>query len=182
MGVGGHVLHGGYGYSSRSHGLALDLLVSADVVLANGSFVTASKTKNSDLFWALRGAGSSYGIVTALRFQTFTAPENNTVFNYGFNWNQTQVRNAYAVLQDFANTTAPTELNMRLYINPYSITLIGVYYGSQADFKALMAPILTRLGSPRSTSITTRGWLDTLSVYAYQPLTTPLDYDVVCTS
>lgn len=179
VGIGGHVLHGGYGYSSRTHGLALDALVAADVVLANGTLVTASKTSNQDLFWALRGAGSSYGIVTSLKFQTHTAPENNTVFSYGFNWNQTQIRNAFATLQDYANTTAPPELNMRLMVNSYTISLIGVYYGSQDSFNATVTPLLAKLGKARSTSITTRGWIDTLNVYAYDPLTTPLDYDKV---
>jgi len=172
-------LHGGYGYSSHTHGLALDNLVSADVIIANGSLVTASKTTNSDLFWALRGAGSSYGIVTSFKFQTFAAPENNTVFTYGFNWNETQIRNGFAVLQDYANTTQPLEMNMRLLLNAYSVSVLGVYYGSQEDFKVAVAPLLAKLGKPSSTSITTRGWIDTLSVYAYDPLTTPLNYDAV---
>ncbi|KAH8761546.1 hypothetical protein F5883DRAFT_352873, partial [Diaporthe sp. PMI_573] len=51
-------------------------------VLANSSVVTASNTVNPDLFWALRGAGSSYGVVTSLKFQTFPAPEDNIVFAY----------------------------------------------------------------------------------------------------
>jgi len=170
------VLHGGYGYSSHTHGMALDSLISAEVVLANSSVVTASKTSNPDLFWALRGAGSSYGIVTSFKFQTHTAPENNTVFSYNFNWNQTQIRNAFAVLQNYANTTMPLELNMRLMVNSYSIQLMGVYYGSQADFKAEITPLLTKIGTPSSTSITTQGWIDSLNTYAYASLTVPLDY------
>jgi FAD/FMN-containing dehydrogenase len=181
VGIGGHVLHGGYGYSSHTHGLALDNLISADLVLANGSLATTSKTLNSDLFWALRGAGSSYGIVTSLKFQTYKAPENNTVFSYSFNWNETQASNGLTVLQDYANTTAPLELNLRLFVNPYSISVIGVYYGSQAEFKAAFVPLLAKLGIPRSTSISTRSWLDTLKVYAYDPLTQPIDYDNVST-
>lgn len=173
------MLHGGYGFSSHTHGLALDSLVSAEVVLANGTLVTASKTSNPDLFWALRGAGSSYGIVTSFKIQTHTAPENNTVFSYGFNWNETQVRNAFSVLQEYANTTIPSEMNMRMLVNSYTVNVLGVYYGNQDDFKAAMAPLLAKLGTPRSKTITTRGWIDTLSVYAYDPLATPLDYDQV---
>lgn len=172
-------MHGGYGYSSHTHGLALDALISAEVVIADGSIVTASEDTNPDLFWALRGAGSSYGIATSFKFQTFPAPSNNTVFNYGFSWNETQARNAFAVLQDYANTTMPLEMNMRLMVNSYSLSVMGVYYGSQADFKAEVAPLLKKLGTPSSTSITSQGWIDTLSTYAYGSLTTPLNYDVV---
>jgi len=170
------VLHGGYGYSSHTYGLALDSLVSAEVVLADSTVVTASKTSNSDLFWALRGAGSSYGIVTSLKFQTHPAPENNTVFSYGFNFNQTRIRNAHAVLQDYANTTMPSQMNMRFMVNPYSVTIMGVYYGSQEDFKAAVAPVLAKLGNPSSTSIRTRGWIQSLSDYAYDSLTTAIDF------
>jgi len=177
VGVGGHVLGGGYGYISHTHGLALDNLISANVVLANGKSVTASKSQNSDLFWALRGAGPSYGIVTSFKFQTFPAPNNNTVFSYGFNFNYTQLRNAHAVIQDYAATSMPLVMNMRLMINSYSTSLLGVYYGTQAAFKEEIAPLLARLGKPSSTSIRSRTWIDGLSDYAYGSLTTPLNYD-----
>ena len=80
VGVGGLTLHGGYGLSSRLHGLTLDNLLSANVVLANSSVVTASSTSSPDLFWALRGAGAAFGIVTEFKFKTYTAPEDNLVF------------------------------------------------------------------------------------------------------
>lgn len=81
VGIGGLSLHGGYGYSSRLHGLTLDNMVEAEVVLADGSLVTASDTENEDLFWALRGAGSSFGIVTSFKFKTFAAPTDNVIFS-----------------------------------------------------------------------------------------------------
>jgi FAD/FMN-containing dehydrogenase len=71
VGVGGHALHGGYGVSSHTKGLALDCMVGATVVLANSTVVNTSATENPEFIWAIRGAGGSMGIVSSFRFHTF---------------------------------------------------------------------------------------------------------------
>jgi len=69
VGVGGLATAGGIGWMARQHGLTIDHLRAAEIVLADGSLVRAGESEHSDLFWAIRGAGANFGIVTAFEFE-----------------------------------------------------------------------------------------------------------------
>ncbi|KAI4700798.1 hypothetical protein J4E81_003762 [Alternaria sp. BMP 2799] len=179
VGVSGLTLHGGYGMSSRLHGLTLDQLVSVTVVLHNSSVVTASPTSNPDLFWALRGAGAAFGIVTDFKFKTFDAPESNLVFSYNLSpSNTSQLANILTVLQNFTIHDQPPELNMRMFL-PNQLT--GVYYGNRSAFDTIMNPLLTKLNIPLegrgAGTVSTRKWIDTLTSFSNGPLPQPEIYD-----
>ncbi|KAB5576093.1 hypothetical protein GE09DRAFT_615021 [Coniochaeta sp. 2T2.1] len=163
VGVGGHALHGGYGISSHTKGLALDWMVGATIVLANSTVVNASKTENPDLFWAIRGAGGSMGVVSSFRFSTFAAPEKVTFFIASVPWG-TQAR-AYAGLkavQDFALDSMPTELNMRVFITGRFVNFEGMFYGDKAECQAALQPLLNKTSA--TVQMSQEGtWLDQLS-------------------
>jgi len=72
-GVGGLTLGGGLGWMVRKHGLALDNLLSADIVTADGRLLTASAEQNTDLFWAIRGGGGNFGVATSFEFKVHDA-------------------------------------------------------------------------------------------------------------
>lgn len=105
-GIAGLTLGGGHGYLTRRYGLTIDNLIEADVVLADGSFVTASESQRPDLLWALRGGGGNFGVVTSFLFRTYPV---NTVWGGPIFWDQSEARQIMQWYREFL-PSAPEEL------------------------------------------------------------------------
>jgi hypothetical protein len=106
-GVAGLTLGGGIGYLTRRYGLTIDNLLSVDMVLADGRFVTASAKENDDLFWAVRGGGGNFGVVTSFEFRLH--PVSTVQFGPTF-WSIEQATDVMKSYREFI-LTAPEEVN-----------------------------------------------------------------------
>jgi hypothetical protein len=106
-GIGGLALGGGIGYLARKYGLTIDNLLEADMVLADGSFVTVNNKQHPDLFWAIRGGGGNFGIVTSFLFQ---AHDVDRVYGGPTLWPIEKIGEIMPWYQDFLDK-APDELN-----------------------------------------------------------------------
>ena len=106
-GVGGLTLGGGIGYLSRKCGLTIDSLIAADVVLADGSYVTATDWQNADLFWALRGGGGNFGVVTSF---VFKAHPIHTVYAGPMLWDLDKAPAVLSWYREFI-AQAPDDMN-----------------------------------------------------------------------
>lgn len=156
--------------ASRSRGLTLDWLESADVVLANASVVTCSATSHPDLFWGIRGAGSNFGIISSFRFRTFEPPSVATGFEIRLNWTtKSQMAEGLEALRRFGEDSNPSELTLRLQVGAFGSraapSLQGAYYGSAADLNRTLAPLLTSIGGTYK-SQAMGGWIDSLNFWA----------------
>ncbi|KAL8666231.1 MAG: hypothetical protein Q9168_007528, partial [Polycauliona sp. 1 TL-2023] len=177
VGIGGHASHGGYWYSSRRWGLTLDTIVGLDVVLANGSYIHATPTSYTDVFWALRGAADSIGIITTFHFQTQPAPISVVNWVYEIPMANPQVAaNAFSHIQNFALNASVIDdkIGFGVTPSPTNFHISGTYYGDEAIFKSKIAPeFLRTLPTPSSTKIKTFSWLDSLADMWGSPLPQP---------
>jgi hypothetical protein len=150
-GVGGLTLGGGIGHMTRRFGLTIDNLLGADMVLADGRFVTASADENEDLFWAIRGGGGNFGIVTSFLFRGHPL---ETVYAGPMLWDLGRTREVMKWYGEFL-PKAPPELNgffafLKVPPGPpfpealHRKTMCGVvwcYAGSMAKAEEVFRPI-----------------------------------------
>lgn len=164
--------------SSHKYGLAADWIVGMTVVLANGTMTQCSSTKNTDLFWALRGAGSNFGIVTSYEFATFAAPAEVTYFNMPARWNATTAPGYLATLENYTSTVMPADLTMRMFSSSFQTNFEGMYFGGVAGLKEALKPLLDQTGLKLQSSVNTT-WLDAFSHYANAPIDPTTPYSMV---
>jgi len=175
VGVSGHALHGGYGFSSRKYGLATDWIVGAQMVLANGTLIHVSATENPDIFWAIRGAGSNFGVIVSYEFNTFAQPSQVTYFTVTANWNANNMQANMLALENYTRYSMPAELTMRYSINPGGQNEFeGMYYGNKTGLQTALAPLFNNVSPKLSLgSSTTTTFMGAFDYYAYTPATDP---------
>lgn len=173
-GIAGLALSGGHGYLTRKYGLTIDNLIEADVVLADGSFVTASKDKNPDLFWAIRGGGGNFGIVTSFLFQAHPVSK---VFAGPIAWDQQHARTIMRRYREFL-PNAPVDLGGFIALksvpscDPFPkehwgkriCLLMACFDGSEEGGKAALSPLTNDLPEPLF------NWMSTMPFPAVQSM------------
>ncbi|USP82220.1 Glucooligosaccharide oxidase [Curvularia clavata] len=186
VGIGGHYTHGGFGYSSRRWGLALDTILAMDVVLADGRYIHVSSTRYPDIYYALRGAADSFGIITTFYLRTQPAPSEVVSFSANFSSALDSADRAADIvlrLQEFALSSSHMDRNITLeiYMNVFGQFIVrGWYFGDRNHFvKAVFPEMLEGTPKPENSTIQSRAWLDALEDIAEgEPLIEPLSgYD-----
>ncbi|PZG18239.1 FAD-binding oxidoreductase [Nonomuraea aridisoli] len=165
VGVGGLTLTGGIGWKVRKYGLALDNVVAAELVTAGGQVVRASAEENPELFWALRGGGGNFGIVTAF---DFAAHPTTDVFHGRITFPAAE---AATVLQGWADhlRAAPEELtSLANLANPFAggaeapVEICVAFDGDDAGLAAKAIDPIRRLGTVIDDDVALRPYADTL--------------------
>jgi FAD/FMN-containing dehydrogenase len=157
-GVAGLTLGGGTGYLTRKFGLTVDNLLEADVVLADGRFVTASASRHPDLFWALRGGGGNFGVVTSFLFQAHPV---SSVYAGPIFWDAVHAPTVIRAFRSFL-ASAPEELGTfvglktvppmdpfpREFWGRRACAVISAFNGPAAEGQRLMARLLDVVPPP----------------------------------
>jgi FAD/FMN-containing dehydrogenase len=176
-GVAGLTLGGGTGYLTRKYGLTIDNLLEADVVLADGSFVTASENQHPDLFWALRGGGGNFGVVTSFLFQAHPV---STVYAGPIFWEATHAKAVMRAYRDFLpdapeelgafvglKTVPPMDPFPKEYQGKRACAVISSYNGPAAEGEKAMARLLKAVPPPAF------NWMGAMPFPAIQALFDP---------
>jgi FAD/FMN-containing dehydrogenase len=170
VGLSGLALGGGMGVVGRKYGLTCDRLESARVVLADGRAVTASATSEPDLFWALRGGGGNFGVVTSMTLRTYPA---QTLALFSLSWPWDDAAEVLAGWQQWVTGT-PDELWSTCHLLATAdgtagptASVSGVYVGDVAAMQGLLSGLQSAVGhAPSSTYTSQKSALDAMLIEA----------------
>jgi FAD/FMN-containing dehydrogenase len=171
VGIAGLTLGGGVGVLGRKFGLTCDNLLSAQVVLANGSMINCDARHNPDLFWALRGGGGgNFGLVTSFTFQTHQVAMLSL---FTLNWPWSNAASVIDAWQKWA-PGSPDELWSNCLLLPTSnkridpiVRVNGVYVGDVGPLESLLQQLVSRIGvSPTSRYVSKDGLLESMMIEA----------------
>lgn len=147
VGAAGAAVGGGIGRLQGLHGLIADNVVSYKVVTADGTIRTVSNTSNSDLFWAMRGAGHNFGVILETEFKVYKATNGGKALNVDLILPASSNKTHFEQLKKIT-ANLPAELSMFTgiqYGSQYgglNILFNAVYYGPEAKGRALLAPFI----------------------------------------
>ncbi|KAK5659792.1 hypothetical protein OQA88_1003 [Cercophora sp. LCS_1] len=163
VGVGGHATIGGLGPMSRMWGSALDHVVEVEVVTADGKIQRASKQENPNLFWSLRGAAASFGVITEFKFRTHPEPKSIVQYSYSFSFGkQEDMAPIYATWQ---NLVADPKLDRRFgtmfIMYPLGAIITGSFYGTPQEYEASGIP--QRLPKNGKQTLAINDWLGSIA-------------------
>lgn len=169
-GIAGYTLGGGQSSLSRPWGLAIDNLLEAEMVTANGCILRANADQNADLFWALRGGGGgNFGICTSFCFRTH---EISTVAYAQIIWDLKDLRFVLKIWQNYTLPCSDKRLTPLLTVASGEQSLLmmqGVFLGSSNELMCLLQPLLDS-ASPKETTIEEIPWVDAAAkIAATQP-------------
>ncbi|GHH87862.1 hypothetical protein GCM10018793_65300 [Streptomyces sulfonofaciens] len=169
VGVSGLTLGGGHGVVSRAYGLTCDNLTQATLITADGKQLTASRSENSELFWALRGAGNgNFGVVTELRFRTHAAPQGVAAY---MTWPWSMAAQVISAWQEWG-PDQPDEIWSAAHIDDAAgstptVSISAFSLGTYGELQNAVDRLADRVGSSaRSVSLRRRSYEASMEVYA----------------
>ncbi|KAI1828295.1 hypothetical protein F4861DRAFT_175731 [Xylaria intraflava] len=159
VGIGGHATIGGLGPSSRMWGSCLDHVIEAEVVTADGSIKRANETENSDLFFALKGAGAGFGIVT--EFVVRTHPEPGSVVQYSYSLSFGRHIDMVPVFKQWQDLVAEPDLDRRFgtefVAHELGAVITATFYGTEDEWNDSGIP--QRIPTGGNVSVVIDDWL-----------------------
>ncbi|KAG0266389.1 hypothetical protein DFQ27_009830 [Actinomortierella ambigua] len=166
VGIGGIALGGGVGMAARKHGATTHNIVGMTMVSAEGKILEVSASSNSDLFWALRGAGGgSFGLVTEFQIRAFKAPPVATTLRLFY-----PVENSREVIHAFttwASTVSADDLYAAIIVSNDFVLVYSSYFGTKVQALDVLEPVFRVVGEPTRKTIHEGSWYEAVAIASH---------------